>query len=702
MLWRGRNRASPANSFASLAPLILPLIGLLSLLGSPPQVPVAWANEASTQGSYRTRSVFVVVIDGMRASEGFDDPTHAHVPRMWNDLRPQGVILRNFYNRAQTYTAAAAYTIANGVWAFSHNDVSVRPRMPTVFEYYHLTNPDVPKEKVWFITGNPLTQSTGYSVHPLYGEAYRGTSLLYGTAEDLVTWRALQWIMYIYHPDLVYLWLDQVDAAGHSGDWTSYVASIEQADGIVAALWDKIQSDPYYRDRTTVIVTTDHGRQDEAHGSFWEHGGICESNKRLLLLALGPDILPGLEIQTVHEQTDIAPTVGALMGFATPLAEGHVLAEMLRPPMSTTPQAQALQPVQSDGAQRLTSDPGRSEHPAIAANDEGLHVVWVDDRTGVREIFYTRRPAEGSAWTLPELLSNSGVEARAPAIAADGLTLHVAWLDYRAGNWSLYYRRRTTSEGWTPARRVLTSVVEQLDPFRQPAMLWEPGMAVADGWAVGVIPGYFNWVASFAQTQSNPTGRIALISDQADNGQGVSVAARGTNVYTAWTQFVDGYWEVFFARSGDGGQTWSTPRQISRTGGNSLRPAVLATESALHLVWADDTVGQFRILYTRSISGGLIWTPPVPLTSGPGWYPALAAVDGRPVVAWEDYQSGNAEILVRRSLDRQGLVWSEPAYLSTAPGFSVYPALAVSGGRIYAVWQDDRDGNFEIYIGQVP
>jgi hypothetical protein len=119
-------------------------------------------------------------------------------------------------------------------------------------------------------------------------------------------------------------------------------------------------------------------------------------------------------------------------------------------------------------------------------------------------------------------------------------------------------------------------------------------------------------------------------------------------------------------------------------------------------VWADDTVGQFRILYTRSISGGLIWTPPVPLTSGPGWYPALAAVDGRPVVAWEDYQSGNAEILVRRSLDRQGLVWSEPAYLSTAPGFSVYPALAVSGGRIYAVWQDDRDGNFEIYIGQVP
>jgi len=128
---------------------------------------VAWANEASTQGSYRTRSVFVVVIDGMRASEGFDDPTHAHVPRMWNDLRPQGVILRNFYNRAQTYTAAAAYTIANGVWAFSHNDVSVRPRMPTVFEYYHSTNPDVPKEKVWFITGNPLTQSTGYSVHPL-------------------------------------------------------------------------------------------------------------------------------------------------------------------------------------------------------------------------------------------------------------------------------------------------------------------------------------------------------------------------------------------------------------------------------------------------------------------------------------------------------------------------------------------------------
>jgi hypothetical protein len=681
---------------------MLSFVGLLFLGGGEAQGALASDHGTSTQDVPLTRSLFVVVIDGLRQSEVFDDPTHAHIPRMWNDLRPQGAIVRNFYNHAQTYTTPAAHTIANGVWAFSplSSEPSVRPHLPTVFEYYRRANPGVPKEKVWFITGNPLTQETGRSMHLLYGDAYGASSLLYGSGEDLVTVQALRWVVDMYHPDLVYLWLEQVDTAGHSGDWASYVASIEQADGIVATLWDKIQSDPYYRDRTSLLVTTDHGREDEGHGSWTDHGGISESNKRLMLLALGPDILPGVEIRTVHEQIDVAPTVGALMGFSTPLAEGHVLTEILRLPATAFPQTQAMGPAGPDGAQRLTFDLGRSEHPAIAANDEGLHVVWVDDRTGVREIFYTRRPAGGSTWTPPELISGSGVEARAPAIAADGSTAHVAWLDYREGNWSLYYRRRTAAEGWTPARRVVTSLVEAPDTWW--AMFWEPTLTASDGQVVGMVPVYPYRVASITQAPGDSNSRIALVSSDADNGQAASVAARGTDVYVTWSQFVDRHWEVLSARSSDGGQTWSRPWRISRTGGNSTHPAVIATESGLHLVWADDALGQSRVLYTRSSTRGLIWAPPVPLTTGPGWNPAFTAVNGQLAVAWEDYQTGSAEILARRSLDRWGIAWSGPVYLSRAPGFSVYPALAVSDGRTYAVWQDDRDGNFEIYIAEVP
>jgi hypothetical protein len=702
MWWRGQKRASVLRSFSCLSLLILSCVGMLALSGGGPQVAVASEIASSVQNSHLTRSLFVVVIDGLRQSEAFDDPTHAYIPRMWDDLRPQGAILRNFYNRAETITAPAAHVIANGVWGFADNDPSARPQLPTIFEYYRRANPSVPKEKIWFITGNFLNQGTGYSLHPLYGETYSATTLAYGQVGDRLAWQALQGVMAAYHPDLVCFWLDQVDAAGHSGDWGSYAASIEQADGIVGALWDKIQSDPYYRDRTTILVTTDHGREDDERGSWTDHGGISESNKRLMLLALGPDIIPGAEIQTVHEQIDVAPTVGALMGFATPLAEGHVLTEMLRPSMLAVPQAPAKELAQPDGAQRLTFDPGRSEHPAIAANDEGLHVVWVDDRSGAREIFYIRRPVGGSTWTPPEVLSESGVEARAPAITADALTVHVVWLDYREGNWSLYYRRRTASGGWTPVRCVVTSRVETHDTW--PAMPWEPGLAISNGLVVGVIPGYFDWIASIAQTQENPTGSVALISglEQTNNGHGVSVAARGTDVYATWIQVVDGHWVVFLARSSDGGQTWSRPWRVSRTGGNAIRPALIATESGLHLVWADDAVGQFRILYTRSSSRGLIWTQPVPLTSGPGWNPALTAADGRLAVAWEDYQTGDAEILFRRSLDGRGNAWSESVHLSRASGFSLYPALAVFDGRIYAVWQDDRDGNFEIYMAQVP
>jgi hypothetical protein len=682
--------------------IVLFVAGLLALW---PAGSVATAQPEVSPGvqpAYQTHSVFVVVIDGIRDSEAFDDPIHEHIPRIWNELRPQGTLLWNFYNRAETYTTPGNNTIANGVWAFAPNighNLDLRPQMPTIFEYYRCANPDVPKEKVWAIVGKGNVRHVNYSLHPLYGEDCGATLILPAENKDKVNWEALQGVMDRFHPDLVFFHLGEVDHAGHTGDWDQYTDAIEQADGIVGDLWEKIQSDPYYRDRTTMIVTTDHGRHDDDHGGFQNHGGICEGDKRLIFLALGPDIRPGVEIETVHEQVDIAPTVGELMGFETPLAEGHVLREMLIRSAATAQQesAPASPP---DGARRLTFDPARSEHPDIAANDEGLHVVWTDDRSGVREIYYIRRPAGGAAWTPPEMLSESGVEARAPAIAAADSTVHVAWLDYRDGNWSIYYRRREAGGTWTEAERLGTSHVE-VPPNTPPAMLWEPDLAVSDSRVVGVAPVYPIWVRSKSFGPDDPTWVKSTITNRANNGHGVSIAARGDDVYVTWTQIADQNWEVFFAHSADGGRTWSEPRQLVHAASNSYDPAVAVTENAVHVVWADDYAGGFQVVYKRSYDQGETWSPPMLLTRQPGWFPALTATDGRLVLAWESYRTGNGEIVTRTSLD-EGLTWSGAEALTDYPAFSVYPALAGYGRRAYAVWQDNRAGNFEIYFKPVP
>jgi len=48
-----------------------------------------------------------------------------------------------------------------------------------------------------------------------------------------------------------------------------------------------------------------------------------------MFLAVGPDIQPGLVVEQRRTLRDIAPTIGYLLGFETPLAEGEVMTELL-------------------------------------------------------------------------------------------------------------------------------------------------------------------------------------------------------------------------------------------------------------------------------------------------------------------------------------------------------------------------------------
>jgi hypothetical protein len=378
-------------------------------------------------------SLFIVSIDGIRNSEAFDAPNPAEfVPRIWGELKPQAAWYKNFYNLAETYTTPGNNTLVNGAWAFAPNigkTMDLRAQAPTVFEYYRRAYPNVPRSKTWAVVGKANVRHADYSRHPFFGAAYGAALSFPAESQDAITWQEMQRVMDTYHPNLVFLHLGEVDHAGHTGDRDTYVAAIRQADSIVADLWAKLQADRYYRGRTTLIVTSDHGRHDDDHGGFKGHGGICEGDRRLPFLALGRGIQPGLEIDAPHSQVDIAPTVGRLLGFRTPLVDGHVLVEMLTP----LPHPPLLTDDRISDDLRLTNDPGRSERPAIAANWLGLHVVWADDRSGARSetgqsaIYYKFRPTGSTAWTDDLLISESGIEARAPAVTADDSFVHVTW-----------------------------------------------------------------------------------------------------------------------------------------------------------------------------------------------------------------------------------------------------------------------------------
>ncbi len=71
---------------------------------------------------------------------------------------------------------------------------------------------------------------------------------------------------------------------------------------------------------------------------------------------------------------------------------------------------------------------------------------------------------------------------------------------------------------------------------------------------------------------------------------------------------------------------------------------------------------------------------------------------GKLYIVWSDSRDGNYEIYFKKSTDG-GATWSSDQRLTNATGSSNEPALVLGNpGEIYLVWIDTRDGNSEVYF----
>lgn len=65
-----------------------------------------------------------------------------------------------------------------------------------------------------------------------------------------------------HRPRAVFVSFGETDEFAHSGDYAQYLIAIHRGDAFIARIWETLQADPFYRGKTTLIVTTDHGRGD--------------------------------------------------------------------------------------------------------------------------------------------------------------------------------------------------------------------------------------------------------------------------------------------------------------------------------------------------------------------------------------------------------------------------------------------------------
>jgi hypothetical protein len=118
-------------------------------------------------------------------------------------------------------------------------------------------------------------------------------------------------------PRILYIGLGETDEWAHAESYRAYLDAAHIADGWLRELWDFVQNDPEYRDRTTLFITTDHGRGDRKKEQWTGHGQSVPDAHETWCAVLGPGVAARGEIAggPAISASQFAQTFASLLGF---------------------------------------------------------------------------------------------------------------------------------------------------------------------------------------------------------------------------------------------------------------------------------------------------------------------------------------------------------------------------------------------------
>ncbi|MEA1866683.1 MAG: exo-alpha-sialidase [Thermodesulfobacteriota bacterium] len=311
---------------------------------------------------------------------------------------------------------------------------------------------------------------------------------------------------------------------------------------------------------------------------------------------------------------------------------------------------------------------GQQHQPDMAVTSDGIiYVVWRDfrDDPGGKQgdIYFAKSTNGGLTFSAGVCVNDdSGTTPHcAPMLTTDNQgNVYVVWHDNRNGNWDIYFAKSTDGgDHFDPNVQIVN------DPDTQ----YEAALAIDNDGNI-----YVTWIHSYS-----------------------------TGIYNDF--------DIYFAKSTDEGQTFTTPVMVNDVGdGYQYTANIRVDESGIiYVVWTDHRNGWSNIYFAKSTDGGENFSENVRVNStdyGQG-YPDLALDDTENIyVVWKDlrdhYSSNTTQVYLAKSTDN-GASFEAGVRVNNANItrllIYLYPSLAVTGdGEIYVSWWDNRNDNLDVYL----
>jgi hypothetical protein len=389
-----------------------------------------------------------------------------------------------------------------------------------------------------------------------------------------------------------------------------------------------------------------------------------------------------------------------------------------------------LQPTRVDSA----DFPGdrMAGYPQIACSGKNVFVVWEDSRYGYEqgsEVYFNFSTDGGITWQDQEIrLSTGDIPGlhwvHDIRIACTGKNVYVVWKDDRNGGYYGYqdvYFNYSNDRGmtWQAQDIRLNTIEEETSQY-----IWGLWLSCSKGnvyvawedsrenWRNHV---YFNCSADFGATWLPHDMCLDVGDDLSDfESWGVRLASIGKNVYVVWSDDRNGESHIYFKYSYDSGLTWQAQPIRLDTGDSqeAYCPAIACFENNVYVAWNEPIGNRSYIFLNYSRDAGATWrNKGMNLTieeadkDDSDCFPEIACSGNYVYIIWAKYQIYGEDIYFRFSSDG-GKTWlDQPVRLDNgdAPGFarSLQYQIACGGKDAYSVWEDDRNGETDIYFNSI-
>jgi len=339
------------------------------------------------EAAQKKRKVIVITFGGgARDQETFAPEGQENIPHLL-ELAPQSSFFTHVTNRGILGHYVATASLATGVYETLNNFAAVPPDHPTVFEYFR-KDLRRPSSDTWVVAPSngfnrigesqsrsygsgatvilpkhllqAATSGSGHNLDhllrdnyedPLYTPVLKGGDLELDqldrilrlsvddftshartlSSPDELSVYIVKRLMRQEAPSLLWITMHDMDVA-HSGAYSLYIEGIRRTDRLCGELWKAVQSEPEYKDNTTLFILPDFGRDadDDAGGNGFQHHRTGDAASRTTwMMALGKGVREGVIYDQQIQSIDLVPTLGAIMGFSSNLAEGTPIKEFL-------------------------------------------------------------------------------------------------------------------------------------------------------------------------------------------------------------------------------------------------------------------------------------------------------------------------------------------------------------------------------------